>query len=59
MEIGLDFLIAAALSFITGLIAITLMMKWLERATFLPFVIYRLIMGAVLLGLIYGGVITA
>ena len=57
IDIGLDFALAVILSFITGLAAITLMMKWLERATFLPFVIYRLAMGAVLLGLIYGGII--
>ncbi len=59
MEIGFDFLLAVVLSFITGLGAIILMMKWLERATFMPFVIYRLIMGVVLLGLIYGGVISS
>jgi undecaprenyl-diphosphatase len=59
MEIGMDFIIAIALSFITGLVAITLMMKWLERSTFLPFVIYRLILGSVLLGLIYSGVISS
>lgn len=57
MQIGMDFALAVELAFITGLAAIALMMKWLERATFLPFVIYRLIMGAALLGLIYGGVI--
>lgn len=57
IDIGLDFALAVILSFITGLAAIALMMKWLERATFMPFVIYRLAMGAVLLGLIYGGFI--
>lgn len=57
MQISMDFIIAIALSFITGLAAITLMMKWLERATFTPFVIYRLILGSVLLIAIYGGFI--
>ena len=44
-----DGLIVAALSFVSALIAIWAMMKWLERASFLPFVIYRLILGAVIL----------
>lgn len=58
MQVGLDFALAVVLAFITGLAAITLMMKWLERATFLPFVIYRLILGSALLILIYGGFIS-
>lgn len=57
INLGFDVLIAVALSFISGYIAISLMMKWLSRATFMPFVIYRLVLGVALLGLIYGGVI--
>lgn len=57
VEIGLEFISAATLSFITGLAAIALMMKWLERATFMPFVIYRFILGTILLVGIYGGFI--
>lgn len=52
-KLGLDFVIAAAISFVAGYISIHLMMKWLERSTFMPFVIYRLILGAVLLAFIY------
>ena len=55
LKIGYDILIAVGLSFVSSFIAITLMMKWLEKATFLPFVIYRIILGIVLLGLIYSG----
>lgn len=55
LALGLDFFIAAILAFITGLIAIALMMKWLEKATFMPFVIYRIIMGVGLLALAYSG----
>ena len=51
-------LIAAILSFATALAAIFLMMKWLEHASFMPFVIYRIVLGLLLLGLLYGGVIT-
>ncbi|MDH5750139.1 MAG: undecaprenyl-diphosphate phosphatase [Rhodospirillales bacterium] len=47
---------AAALSFVTALIAIALMMAWLKRATFTPFVLYRVVLGCVLLALAYGGV---
>lgn len=48
-----DIIIAAILSFISGYIAITLMMKWLARASFTPFAIYRILMGIGLLALIY------
>ena len=41
--------IAAALAFITALLAITLMMRWLRQASYTPFVIYRLFLGAALL----------
>lgn len=52
-----DILVAVILAFISGLIAITLMMKWLAKASFLPFVIYRVLLGFLLLGLIYSGVL--
>lgn len=55
LEIGFDVLLAVGLSFISGFIAISLMMKWLAHATFLPFAIYRIILGIVLLGMIYSG----
>jgi len=47
-------LLATALSFIAAFIAIIAMMGWLRRATFVPFVIYRLILGAALLIALYG-----
>ncbi|MDH5189136.1 MAG: undecaprenyl-diphosphate phosphatase [Rhodospirillaceae bacterium] len=46
--------IAAALSFVSALVAIFLMMAWLRRATFAPFVIYRAFLGVFLLGVAYG-----
>lgn len=55
IDLGFDILLAVALSFIAGYIAISVMMHWLSRATFMPFVIYRVILGIALLGLIYGG----
>ena len=46
--------LAAALAFVSALVAIAAMMAWLRRATFTPFVIYRVILGLVLLALAYG-----
>lgn len=57
LNIGLDIALAAGLSFISGLIAIALMMKWLSRASFTPFAVYRIILGVALLGLIYSGLL--
>jgi undecaprenyl-diphosphatase len=42
-----------ALSFVTALAAIALMMAWLRRATFRPFVVYRVILGVILLAFGY------
>lgn len=47
-------LTAAAFAFVSALIAIALMMAWLKRASFTPFVIYRLALGGVLLAISYG-----
>ena len=43
-----------ALSFVTALTAIALMMAWLRRATFGIFVVYRVILGVILLAFGYG-----
>ena len=48
---------AIALSFLAGWISIILMMKWLSKASFKPFAIYRIILGIALLALLYGGVL--
>lgn len=40
---------AILLSFIFSFLAIFLMMQWLRKATFLPFVIYRIVLGTYLL----------
>lgn len=55
LTIGINVLIAATLSFLAGWAAIALMMKWLSKATFAPFAIYRIVLGIILLGLIYSG----
>lgn len=48
-------IIAMFLAFISGWIAIHLMMKWLKQASFTPFALYRIILGLILLGLLYTG----
>jgi len=55
--LNMEALLAAALAFLSGLVAITLMMRWLERATFTPFAIYRVVLGLLLLGIVYMGII--
>ncbi len=47
-------LLAAGLSFFTALLAIALFLRWLRFAGFGPFVVYRVIVGAVILAWIYG-----
>lgn len=47
-------LIAAGLSFVTALAAIALFLRWLRFAGFGPFVVYRLVLGSVLLAWAYG-----
>jgi undecaprenyl-diphosphatase len=53
VALGLDALLAAVLSCVVALLAISLMMRWLSRASFLPFVIYRIVLGIVLLVWLY------
>jgi len=49
-----DALMAAALAFVSALLAIWAMMRWLRHATFTPFAVYRLALGAFLLAFTYG-----
>lgn len=48
-----DAALAAGLSAATGVVVIAGLMAWLRRATFAPFVIYRLLLGAGLLAIVY------
>ena len=58
VQLGMDALIAVVLSFISGWVAIHLMMKFLQNSTFTVFAVYRIILGAGLLGLLYSGIIS-
>lgn len=53
IRLTIDAGIAAGLAFVTALIAVAVMMAWLRRSTFTPFVAYRICLGLVLLWLIY------
>lgn len=57
VELQASALIAAMLAFISAFVAILAMMGWLRRASYTPFVLYRLVAGAVILwvGYAYAG----
>lgn len=52
-----DAAIGGGLAFLSALAAIAGLMAWLRRASFLPFVIYRLVLGAVLAGMLATGLL--
>lgn len=54
--ISADALLTGALTIVTALLAISFLMRLLRRFSLLPFVIYRLFLGAILLALIYSGI---
>lgn len=49
-----DAMLAAGLAFLSALVTIFLLMAWLKRSSFTPFVIYRILLGGVLLAYSYG-----
>lgn len=51
-------MMTGALTFFTALAAIAFLMALVKRMSFLPFVIYRLILGIVLLTMVYSGMLT-
>lgn len=53
--LGLDAALAAFMAFLTGYAAIAFMMNWLKNASFLPFAVYRVLLGGGLLIAIYSG----
>ena len=54
--ISLDVVLIAVLTFFVALGTITILMKLLRHVSFLPFALYRILLGVVLLGLIYSGI---
>ncbi len=54
--ISLDVVLIAVLTFFVALGTITILMKLVRHVSFLPFAIYRILLGVLLLGLIYSGI---
>ena len=53
VELGYDALLTAALAFASALLAVAAMMVWLRRASYAPFVIYRIVIGVALLAWVW------
>jgi undecaprenyl-diphosphatase len=49
-----DVFLGAGIAFVVAFITVILLMAWLRRATFMPFAIYRVILGVILLAYSYG-----
>ncbi len=52
--LGHEALVGAVVAFAVALLSIVLMIGWLRRASFTPFVIYRILLGGALLWWVYG-----
>jgi undecaprenyl-diphosphatase len=52
-------MVSTLIAFIVGYFVISSLMKYLQTRTFLPFVVYRIVLGTLLLGLLATGVLTA
>lgn len=53
-DLNFDAVLAAVLACLSALAAIAFLMRWLQHATFTPFVVYRCLLGLVLLAYAYG-----
>jgi undecaprenyl-diphosphatase len=54
-----DAMMMMAFSFVFGICAIAFMMRWLQKSTLTPFVIYRILLGVFLLISVYAGYLNA
>jgi undecaprenyl-diphosphatase len=52
-------LLATAVSFVVGYAVVAWLFRWLQTRTYTPFVVYRVALGVLTLGLLAGGVLTA
>lgn len=53
LAIGMELLVAAGLAFVAGLAALALMMRLLRSVSYTPYVIYRVVLGVILLAIAY------
>src|SRR4051812_17073828 len=51
-------ILATVIAFGVGLTVIAWLLRYLDRGSFVPFVIYRIVVGLLVLGLVFGGVLT-
>ena len=56
---GVETAVATGIAFVVGLAVIAFLMQYLKRGSFLPFVIYRVVLGIVLIILLSLGVLQA
>ena len=47
------------MAFVVGFAVIAWLFRWLEHGSYAPFVVYRIVLGVLVLGLAAGGVIDA
>ena len=59
MFTGVETAVATGIAFVVGLAVIAFLMQYLKRGSFLPFVIYRVVLGIVLIILLSLGVLQA
>lgn len=52
-------IVATVVAFVVGWAVVAYLMRYLERGTFMPFVIYRIVLGAVIMVLLGAGVLSA
>ena len=48
-----DALLSGITAFVIGFLAISIMMKWLKKFSFTPFVVYRVILGFIILAIVF------
>ena len=56
LVLGLEAVVGVGVAFVFALIAIVLMIGWLRRASFTPFVVYRIVLGVAVLWWVHNGV---
>ena len=52
-------IVATVVAFLVGYVAISWLLRWLTHHSMLVFAVYRVALGALLLGLVYGGFVAA
>ena len=50
-------ILATVLAFGVGLVVIAWLLRYLDRGSFVPFVVYRIVLGLLILGLVFSGVL--